>query len=51
MMTELFIIVANLEDRSTYEWPPEKFENRIYMMRDMLEDFYETDELPKVDKE
>ena len=50
-MTELLILVANLEDKSTYEWLPEKFENRIFIMRDILEEFYQTDELPKVNKE
>ena len=50
-MTEILILVANLEDRSTYEWTLDKFENRVFMMRDVLEEFYETDELPKVDKE
>jgi hypothetical protein len=51
LMTEIVILVANLEDKTTYEWTTDKFENRVFMMRDMLEEFYENDELPKVDKE
>jgi hypothetical protein len=50
-MTEILILVANLEDNSTYEWPLDKFENRVFMMRDILEEYYETDDLPNLDKE
>ena len=50
-MTDILVLVANLEDKTTYEWTPEKFENRVFMMRDMLEDYYESDTLPKVSKE
>jgi len=51
LMTEILILVANLEDNSTYEWPLDKFENRVFMIRDILEEYYETDDLPNLDKE
>ena len=51
LMTEIVILVANLEDKTTYEWTTDKFENRVFMIRDMLEEFYENDELPEVNKE
>lgn len=51
MMTGIVVVVANIEDNTTYEWPLDKFENRVFMMRDMLEEFYEYDVFPKQDKE
>jgi len=51
LMTEIDILVVNLEDKTTYEWTTDKFENRVFMMRDLLEEFYENDELPEVKKE
>jgi hypothetical protein len=51
LKTEIVILIANLEEKSTYEWTLDKFENRVFMIRDILEEFYETDELPKVAKE
>jgi hypothetical protein len=51
LKTDILILIANLEDKSTYEWTLDKFENRVFMIRDILEEYYETDELPKINKE
>jgi hypothetical protein len=50
LKTDILILIANLEDKSTYEWTLDKFENRVFMIRDILEEYFETDELTKISK-
>jgi len=44
--TEVAIRVENEEDNYYYIWTPEKFMDRLYMMRENLNEFFETGELP-----
>jgi len=48
-MTELVVKVDNNEDKYYYEWPLEKFYNRLYMIRDVVNNYYETGDLPDFD--
>lgn len=49
--TDILIKVENKEEEYQYEWAIEKFENRLYMIRDVLEEYFEEDELPNLDKD
>lgn len=49
--TEIFVKVHNNEENYYYEWPVDKFESRLYMIRDVLEQFFEDGELPQLTKE
>ena len=37
--TDLFVVVLNLEKKTSYEWPIDKFESRLFMIKQMVEDF------------
>jgi hypothetical protein len=36
--TDLFVVVLNLEKKTSYEWPLDKFESRQYMIKQIVED-------------
>ena len=44
--TEIVIKVDNKEDGYYYEWPAEKFRNRMFLIRDYLDDYFEDEKLP-----
>lgn len=48
--TDILVKVENNEDDYFYEWPAEKFHNRLYMIREILEEFFDSGELPNTDK-
>ena len=48
--TEILIKVDNKEDAYFYEWNIEKFRSRLYMIREILEEFFDSQELPEIDK-
>jgi hypothetical protein len=48
--TDILVKVVNDEDNYFYEWPAEKFHNRLYMIRELLEDFFDSGEFPDKDK-
>lgn len=48
--TDLVIIVDNQEDNYFYEWTVDKFQNRLFMIRELLEEYFEDNELPQLDK-
>lgn len=48
--TEILIKVDNNEEKYYYEWPAEKFHNRIYMIREILEQYFDSGELVKLNK-
>ena len=39
--TEILVKVDNNEEKYYYEWPADKFHNRMYMIRDMLELYFD----------
>ena len=43
--------IVNKEDGSEYMWNPDKFSDRLYMIRDVMNDYFDTGKLPKLDKE
>ena len=45
--TEILIKVQNNEENYYYEWGVDKFENRLFMIRELLEEFFDTGELPQ----
>ena len=47
--TEIFIKVDNFEEGYYYQWPENKFSDRVFMMRDLIEEYFETEVIPKVD--
>ena len=49
--TNVVIKVENHEENYFYEWPADKFSNRIFMIRELLEEFFDTGELPVLTKE
>lgn len=49
--TEIVVKVDNDEDKYFYEWPAEKFRNRLYIIKDVLEEFFETGIKPVLDKD
>ena len=44
--TDVVIIVDNQEDKYFYEWKVDKFQNRLFMIRELLEEYFEDNELP-----
>ena len=40
--TEILIKIQNDEESYFYEWPVEKFENRLFMIRELLEEFFDS---------
>ena len=49
--TEILIRVDNAEENYYYEWPREYFENRLFMIKEMLEEFFDTGVIPHVEKQ
>jgi len=46
--TECLVKVDNNESRYYYEWPADKFENRLFMIREILEEFFDNGVIPKL---
>lgn len=44
--TEIVAKVDNKEDGYSYIWPANKFKNRLYIIRDIVNDYFDTNELP-----
>lgn len=44
--TDLVIIVDNQEDKYFYEWTVDKFQNRLFMIRELLEEYFEDNQVP-----
>jgi len=44
--TEIIIKVDNNEDGYFYPWNPNKFEDRLQMMRELLNDYFDTNQIP-----
>jgi len=44
--TELKVKVDNKEDDYFYIWPVDKFENRLFTLRDQLNTYFDTDQKP-----
>lgn len=43
--------VTNNEDGYHYFWDPEKFTNRLYMIRDVMDEYFDTGKKPNLSKE
>jgi hypothetical protein len=43
--------VNNTEEGYYYEWEVEKFENRLFMIREILEEYFDDGTLPQLQKE
>jgi hypothetical protein len=43
--------VTNKEDGYHYDWDPEKFSDRLYMIRDVMNEYFDSGKLPKLDKD
>jgi hypothetical protein len=37
-----------LEKKTSYEWPIDKFESRLFMIKQMVEDYQNDGTLPKI---
>jgi len=46
--TEILVKVDNNEEEYYYEWSAEKFHNRIYMIREILEQYFDSGVRPKL---
>ena len=46
--TEIYVQVNNGEENYYYEWPVYKFENRLFMIREILEEFFDDGNLPQL---
>ncbi len=44
--TEIVAKVENKEDGYTYSWPSNKFKNRLFIIRDIVNDYFDSNELP-----
>lgn len=44
------IKIDNNEEKYYYEWPADKFHNRLFMIRELLEEFFDSGNLPKLNK-
>ena len=49
--TEVRVKIENNEEKYYYEWPIDKFENRLFLIRDILEEYFDTGDLPILSKE
>ena len=49
--TAIYVVVLNLENKKSYEWPHDKFENRLFMIKEIIEDYHDTGILPKLTNE
>lgn len=48
--TDVIIKVENNEEKYFYEWTVDTFKARIYLIREMLDDYFETGQMPDVQK-
>ena len=48
--TDILIKIDNDEDKYFYEWQSEKFRSRLYMIREILDEFYDSGTVPSLDK-
>ena len=48
---EILIKVDNAEDNYYYEWSADKFQNRVFMIREVLEEYFDSGDLPKLSKD
>ena len=48
--TDVIIKVENLEEKYFYEWTVQTFKDRVFLIREMLDDYFESGKLPKVPK-
>jgi len=46
--TEILVKVDNNEEKYYYEWPAEKFHNRMYMIREILEQYFDSNVRPNL---
>jgi len=44
--TDIFVKIDNKEDNYYYVWDADKFQNRLYMMRDHLNEYFDKDTIP-----
>ena len=49
--TEIYVQINNTEEGYYYEWPVDKFENRLFMIREILEEYFDNGILPKLVKD
>lgn len=48
--TQVLVKVDNGEDKYYYEWQPDKFQNRLFMIRELLEEYFDTGVKPNLSK-
>ena len=48
--TQVLVKVDNGEEKYYYEWQPEKFQNRLFMIRELLEEYFDTGVKPNLNK-
>ncbi|CDW79443.1 kinesin motor domain containing protein [Stylonychia lemnae] len=46
--TDIVIKTENFEEGYYYQWPEDKFNDRIFMMRDLVNEYFESGTLPKL---
>lgn len=49
--TEIVIKIDNFEEGYYYQWPEDKFQDRVFLMRDLINEYFDTQEIPKVTKD
>lgn len=49
--TDIVIKIDNFEEGYYYQWPENKFNDRVFMMRDLIEEYFETEKIPVLQKE
>lgn len=49
--TEILVKIDNNEEKYFYEWTSDKFQNRLFMIRELLEEYFDTGELPNIEKD
>lgn len=50
-VTDVVIKVDNDEEKYSYEWTTDKFQNRLYIMRELLDEFFESNQIPQKSKD
>ena len=50
-ITNVLVKVVNNEENYYYEWDIEKFRNRLFMIRELLEEYFDSGDLPMNEKE
>jgi hypothetical protein len=49
--TQIYVQANNAEEGYYYEWEVEKFENRLFMIREVLEEYFDSGKFPHLEKE